>query len=216
MSLLFTIKDKPIKTITHVMIWVAFLVLLLLFMPFYDMRLVHMPGKFMGLYALLIAYYYFNSMVLVPFLLAKKRFWEFVGITLVILVLYIFLSDAFDWLRPPERIHIAPLKPDSFPPGGPDQMIPPQERGANGFRMLLPPHFRFPYSSVLTFLLVFMVSTGIRIITSWFETERKSSLAEQEKSQAELSALKAQINPHFLFNTLNNLYHMAMVKSDET
>ncbi|MEL7160548.1 MAG: histidine kinase, partial [Bacteroidota bacterium] len=42
-----------------------------------------------------------------------------------------------------------------------------------------------------------------------------SELSEQKKS-AELSALRNQLNPHFLFNTLNNLYVLALKKSDQT
>ena len=38
----------------------------------------------------------------------------------------------------------------------------------------------------------------------------------KQKREAELSALKNQLNPHFLFNTLNNLYALAVEKSDKT
>lgn len=41
-------------------------------------------------------------------------------------------------------------------------------------------------------------------------------IIEQEKLLSEVSYLKAQINPHFLFNTLNSLYALALEKSDDT
>lgn len=45
---------------------------------------------------------------------------------------------------------------------------------------------------------------------------RRENQLRAEKSEAELRALKGQLHPHFLFNTINNLYALARVKSDKT
>lgn len=39
---------------------------------------------------------------------------------------------------------------------------------------------------------------------------------KEQKAAAELNALKSQLNPHFIFNTLNNIYALALKKSDQT
>ncbi|WP_197428751.1 sensor histidine kinase [Phnomibacter ginsenosidimutans] len=44
----------------------------------------------------------------------------------------------------------------------------------------------------------------------WLATERRALQAEAAQKEAALSILKGQVHPHFLFNTLNNLYAMAM------
>lgn len=50
---------------------------------------------------------------------------------------------------------------------------------------------------------------------AWFRDQRLRRSLEQEKLRAELSALKHQINPHFLFNILNGLYGLAFKNNDE-
>jgi two-component system, LytTR family, sensor histidine kinase AlgZ len=56
----------------------------------------------------------------------------------------------------------------------------------------------------------------LRFAKEWFEFEARKKEIENEKLTAELTFLKAQINPHFLFNTLNNLYYLAYSKSEHT
>jgi sensor histidine kinase YesM len=55
----------------------------------------------------------------------------------------------------------------------------------------------------------------IRFIVNYFKLRRSAKQLLIEKQQAELNYLKAQTNPHFLFNTLNNIYALSREKSDQ-
>lgn len=56
----------------------------------------------------------------------------------------------------------------------------------------------------------------IKFVEDYFELEARSRELENRQLASELRFLKAQINPHFLFNTLNNLYYLAVNKSEQT
>lgn len=58
-------------------------------------------------------------------------------------------------------------------------------------------------------------STILKIITDWFRQLREKQELATQTMQSELRFLKSQINPHFLFNTLNNLYALTLKKSDK-
>ena len=66
--------------------------------------------------------------------------------------------------------------------------------------------------SITLFIVIFVGM--LRFAVDWFEFEAKKKEVENERLTAELNFLKAQINPHFLFNTLNNLYYLVFTKSD--
>ena len=77
----------------------------------------------------------------------------------------------------------------------------------------------YDFVDLAKFMLVFMfLTTLLKLSKSWFyvtETRQKLSLAETEKIRNELKALKSQINPHFMFNSLNNIYSLTLSKSDK-
>ena len=75
---------------------------------------------------------------------------------------------------------------------------------------------RFIVQTVVGTLFIVIFVGMLRFAEEWFELEAKRKEIENEKLMAELRFLKAQINPHFLFNTLNNLYYLAFTNSPNT
>ncbi len=69
--------------------------------------------------------------------------------------------------------------------------------------------------SVLNSLLILTISGGLKMTKEWFRNERLKNEMEKEKMASELAMLKSQINPHFLFNNLNNIYSLAIKKSED-
>ena len=77
-------------------------------------------------------------------------------------------------------------------------------------------HTRFIVQVIASNLFIVIFVSMLRFAVDWFEFESRKKAVENEKLTAELNFLKAQINPHFLFNTLNNLYYLAYTQSPNT
>ena len=68
------------------------------------------------------------------------------------------------------------------------------------------------------FLSMFLIggsSTLYSIISDWFIHQSEKMELQTQTMQSELKFLRSQVNPHFLFNTLNNLYALTLKKSDD-
>lgn len=65
-------------------------------------------------------------------------------------------------------------------------------------------------------LIFTFISYGYRFIFDWIIIERRTRKLENEKLKADLAMLRYQLNPHFLFNTINDIYYLAIIKSDKT
>ncbi len=80
-----------------------------------------------------------------------------------------------------------------------------------------------PYGKRLTYFSVFLskcilylTPTALLLMARFYQNQQKFLKLNEQKKIAELTALRNQLNPHFLFNTLNNLYSLALDKSDKT
>lgn len=66
----------------------------------------------------------------------------------------------------------------------------------------------------ITLALMVGLSVAIKMTQKWIVTEKERQQLEQERTEAELKNLKNQLNPHFLFNTLNNIYSLIAISPD--
>ncbi|ATL47570.1 hypothetical protein COR50_10545 [Chitinophaga caeni] len=85
----------------------------------------------------------------------------------------------------------------------------------NGFmhRVFWPDVFR---RTLMFTLLIFFMSGFIKIVLEWFKSEKQREALKVANLNAELKFLKSQVNPHFLFNSLNSIYSLAHKGSPET
>ena len=76
----------------------------------------------------------------------------------------------------------------------------------------------FTFREIVLFFIVYIIITMLlKLSKSWFLVswlQKELLEKEKQKTVVELKALKAQINPHFFFNTLNSIYSMALDKDD--
>jgi two-component system LytT family sensor kinase len=160
--------------------------------------------------------FYLNEYVLLPKLLHRGHKLMYLAVLLGLLVAVFFL-------QPFEKLNHrtgGPRMENRMPPA--DTLFR-QPQSRNEFRQ---PHhggfqrrggpIRVDIISIFLFVMIIMFSLVSDITRRWRLTEERAIRAEADKANAELSFLKAQINPHFLFNTLNNIYSMAVTRNENT
>ncbi len=143
-----------------------------------------------------IAFYYANSNLLIPKILERKKVGLYILIILLLLIFFGVFPRVYQYFFGDIQRFATAIRPTKTP---------------RNFR----PPILSP-GSIAIFLLVLIFSTGIKVVSQWFQSEKRNKEIQNEKLQTELSFLKAQINPHFLFNTLNNIYALAAAGSDKT
>ena len=136
--------------------------------------------------------FYLDYFVLIDKLLFRRKIWAFVLVNIVlILAVVVVMHLWFEFFR----IYV-------------QEVPPPRKRGP-----------RIPVAVVMLrdVMLPGMtaaLSVAIRVTGNWYRTETERRQAEQARTQAELQNLRNQLNPHFLFNTLNNIYALIAIGPD--
>ena len=69
--------------------------------------------------------------------------------------------------------------------------------------------------TILPFIHVAGIAISINLLNYWYRQKQKTAEAQKETMAAEIDLLKSQLHPHFLFNTLNNLYAYTLENSEK-
>lgn len=88
-------------------------------------------------------------------------------------------------------------------------------QNADGEKVFQDPRLRIIALVMISSFIVALVAVFYQLLQNRFSNERKNLALINEQQAAQLQFLKAQINPHFLFNALNNVYSLTVVKSDD-
>jgi two-component system LytT family sensor kinase len=194
---------RYLTPLIHVLMWGLFGLAFVLFQPM--LGRVALPTQFWVKQGAMLGFwvgaFYLTSLVSVPRLLLQSRTGWFI-IALLATAIVVMLANGWleSVLQLPERMDQAFRAAD---PVGHSRPRPPKGL------------LHLDMRSLLTTLLVLGISTSITVVQQWQADARSRQQLEQQQVSAELAALKAQINPHFFFNTLNNIYSLTLLDGDK-
>jgi two-component system LytT family sensor kinase len=175
----------------HVFFWIG-LISIFIYLGTEDMKLSikSLLVVFLLFPAINISLFYLNFLVYIPLFFNKKRYTFYIITLAITIVAFGLIKYGFGTIFPKEVLE--------------------REYGhIIGFW----PYF---WSTVFVSLLFIMLSIALKFSIDWFLNERIQRDLENQRLSAELSFLKSQINPHFLFNSLNSIYSLAYQRSETT
>jgi hypothetical protein len=192
----------------HTLCWVAFALLPIIVSPdfsFFGSWEIGKPDIRNFISSLLmIPYFYANFYYFIPNYYHRKKYLPFVLITIgcfALITIFPSILIPEHWGVPQHMPH-EPHNPMMPPPIDHGEMLHHQPQH----------HWIMPFqleSNFLKFLIILFLSILLKLRELWIK-------AQDEKKASELSYLKLQVNPHFLFNTLNSIYSLSLEKSDKT
>jgi len=214
----------------HVCIWGLFFLLPFLFYPVrFDDKTIFFREVFSKIF--LVGIFYLNYYVLLPYLFERKKYVAYFLSAFLLIVLAfgqdLIVRERIIRARPfvirmadnPDRVTSDTSLGDSFIPfsdsmTSPTPRYPSFENRILGVRQAL---FFMSLNKVISFsLILFLIGGLIRLGLSFIRNQNEKKVLENANLNAEINFLRSQINPHFLFNTLNGIYSLANEGSGQT
>ncbi len=188
MNTLLFLKNRTLK---HIIFWVLYLLMWVILDILYGIPYKEAVYNYLGC-ILEIPFYYVHMYYLWPKFIANKKYFLYFITFIPLLLLNSFLVHLFNYHIVFQLLLEVTDLPENF--------------------------FSFPRVLGLArgILLWFGPPTAIKILRDYYDHKVNLEKIEKEQKISELNFLKSQMNPHFLFNTLNNLYSLSMKGAKKT
>ena len=205
-------KSMDFTWLLHIAIWVV-----LFGMPFFSPR----PGqplhggvnyaRFVPTLVSFIIVFYVNYFVLIKKYLYNKRFglfilWNVLLVAAACVLVHLTYRYVYP-VTPPTPKMATPPAPGPFRGGRPGMPGRPPFQPRETLDTL-----SFITRNALIYMAIICVAIAVKMTSIWYKEENKRKEMEKAATEAELTALKSQVNPHFLFNTLNNIYSLIQIE----
>ncbi len=187
-------KNNKITILSHLLVW-----LLLFSMPYilsYGQEQVinRLIAHFWIPLMFSAVIFYLNYLFLIDKFLFPKKMLQFIGINTIIIVLFLFLKEYIEdsFFQELSKTQTNNSTVDKRPP----------------FKMLI-------YVQILSYMAPLLFSIAIKTTKRWIKTEAERKEADNFKLKSELQHLHYQLQPHFFFNSLNNIYALVDISPEQ-
>ena len=182
-------KNKKITIFSHVLVW-----LVLFSMPYVlwygqEQEINRLIAHFWIPLVLFAIIFYLNYFILIERFLFIKKTVLFIIINVVLITFFSLLREQI------ESTFFQDIVRKTSRPG--------------------PPLAMFIYMQLLSYLPPLLFAIAIKTTKRWAQTETERKQAANYKLQSELKHLHYQLQPHFFFNSLNNIYSMVDISPDQ-
>lgn len=147
-----------------------------------------MPLSCMGIF-------YLNYLWLIDRLLFHKKTFSFILVNIILITAVVVLLQVIQEYQMAQDMAKGIRPPDGHLPR--------------------PPKAIFVLRDITLLGLTAALSTAVKMTGQWFRMESEKKALETARTEAELTNLKNQLNPHFLFNTLNNIYALIGINPEK-
>lgn len=180
--------NRKLKYLSHIIIWLLVLIVPIFLLENVGRLANKLPVYFATSFLLIPVIYYALYFKFTPQFLLKNKILQYLGILVICFLVFRHLPEFICIILPESDLTRIPNRP------------------SGGLKT---------YTRLGVLFVYWAATIGFSIVANLRDVMRTNERLENEKTIAELALLKSQVNPHFLFNSLNSIYYLAIKKTDE-